>query len=88
MLFIIFNSEFNTPQFKSAINENIVLMATAKLSSGKAMWGYSVGIGVGLGIILTTFVTAAQLSAPPELMYKCLLHMIVQFQLISLKCHY
>ena len=44
-------------------------MATATTSSGKAMWGYSMFIGVGLGIVLTTLVTAAQLSAPPHLMY-------------------
>lgn len=42
-------------------------MATAKLSSGTHMWGFSVLGGIGLGIVLTTLVTAAQLSAPPHL---------------------
>ncbi|KAK4998652.1 hypothetical protein LTR66_002156 [Elasticomyces elasticus] len=44
-----------------------ILMATATLSSGKAMWVYPVFLGIGLGVCLTTLVTAAQLSAPPAL---------------------
>lgn len=31
------------------------------------MWGYPIFVGLGLGICLTCIVTAAQLSAPPEL---------------------
>ncbi|KAF5014722.1 hypothetical protein F66182_14203 [Fusarium sp. NRRL 66182] len=45
-----------------------VLMATATLSSGTAIWGYVIFLGLGLGICLTCLVTAAQLSAPPMLM--------------------
>ncbi|KAK5954684.1 hypothetical protein OHC33_004408 [Knufia fluminis] len=43
------------------------LMATSKLSSGTAMWGYPVFLGIGLGWSLTYLVTAAQLNAPPHL---------------------
>lgn len=42
-------------------------MASATLSSGDAVWGYPVLLGIGLGWGLTYLVTAAQLSAPPEL---------------------
>lgn len=42
-------------------------MSTAKLSSGTAMWGYAVILGIGCGIVLVTIVTAAQLSTPPNL---------------------
>lgn len=43
-------------------------MATASTSSGTAMWGYSIFAGLGLGSVLTTLVTAIQLSAPHRLM--------------------
>ncbi|KAH0288255.1 hypothetical protein KCU62_g5356, partial [Aureobasidium sp. EXF-3399] len=45
----------------------LILMATARVSDGTAMWGYSVFIGLGIGSVLTTLVTAIQLSAPPKL---------------------
>ncbi|KAH9207578.1 major facilitator superfamily domain-containing protein [Leptodontidium sp. 2 PMI_412] len=44
-----------------------ILMATATLSSGIAMWGYPVFLGIGLGVCLTCLVTAAQLSVDPAL---------------------
>ncbi|EEU41142.1 uncharacterized protein NECHADRAFT_46417, partial [Fusarium vanettenii 77-13-4] len=45
-----------------------VLMATAKLSSNIAVtWCYPVILGIGFALTLTTVVTAAQMSAPPEL---------------------
>jgi MFS family permease len=44
-----------------------VLMATANPGSSKAVWGYPVFLGVGLGICLCALVTAAQLSTPREL---------------------
>ncbi|ETN42313.1 uncharacterized protein HMPREF1541_01467 [Cyphellophora europaea CBS 101466] len=43
------------------------LMATTTLSSANAVWGYPVLLGIGLGWSLTYLITAAQLSAPPEL---------------------
>jgi hypothetical protein len=45
-----------------------ICMATTTLGSGKAVWGYPVLLGIGLAIALCGLVTAAQLSAPPELM--------------------
>jgi hypothetical protein len=42
-------------------------MATAKLSSSRAIWGYIVIPGIGGGFALVSIVTVAQLSAPPDL---------------------
>jgi len=42
-------------------------MATVGLGSAKAVWGYPVLLGIGLGWSLTYLVTAAQLSAPPQM---------------------
>jgi MFS family permease len=44
-----------------------ILMATANPGSSKAVWGYPVFLGMGLGICLCALVTAAQLSTPREL---------------------
>jgi len=45
-----------------------ILMATVRTSSPRsALWGYPVFVGFGLGICLTTLVTTAQFSTPPEL---------------------
>ncbi|KAH6628093.1 major facilitator superfamily domain-containing protein [Chaetomium tenue] len=35
--------------------------------SGRAVWGYAVLMGVAFGVMLTTLITVAQLSTPPEL---------------------
>lgn len=45
-----------------------ICMATTQVGSRTAVWGYPVFFGCGLGIGMTALVTAAQLSAPPELM--------------------
>jgi hypothetical protein len=45
----------------------MVCMATADLDSGTAFWGYPVLFGFGLGILLNTIMTTAQLGTPPEL---------------------
>jgi hypothetical protein len=45
-----------------------ICMATTQLGSRTAVWGYPIFLGCGLGIGMTALVTAAQLSAPPELM--------------------
>ena len=42
-------------------------MAGATVGSHSAVWGYPVFLGIGLGWSLTLLVTAAQLSAPPDL---------------------
>jgi hypothetical protein len=42
-------------------------MASATKSSSKAVWGYPVLLGWGLGMCLILLVTVAQLSTPPEL---------------------
>ncbi|KAK1621521.1 major facilitator superfamily domain-containing protein, partial [Colletotrichum phormii] len=42
-------------------------MATTNSSSSNPVWGYPILLGVALGMTLTTLVTAAQLSIPPEL---------------------
>lgn len=42
-------------------------MAGTTLSSTKAVWGYPVFLGAGLGWSLTYLVAAAQLSTPPQL---------------------
>jgi len=44
-----------------------VLMATTTPASSKAVWGYPVFLGIGLGICLCALLTAAQLSTPREL---------------------
>ncbi len=44
-----------------------VCMATSNLQSNTLVWGYPVLLGFALGMTLTTLVTAAQLSTPPEL---------------------
>lgn len=45
-----------------------ILTAVAKLSTPEAnFWGYMVFLGAGLAFLLTTLVTAAQLSTPPDL---------------------
>lgn len=44
-----------------------ICMATSDTGSSKAVWFYPVLLGIGLGMTLTTLVTAAQLSTPPEL---------------------
>ncbi|KAK5049568.1 hypothetical protein LTR84_004497 [Exophiala bonariae] len=44
-----------------------ICMATLGLGSAKAAWGYPVFFGAGLAICITVLLTAAQLSAPPEL---------------------
>jgi len=43
------------------------LMISLNLSSGTAVWGYGVFLGIGLGISLNALVVVAQLSIPPEL---------------------
>ena len=45
-----------------------ICMSTTTLRSGRAVWGYTVFLGFGLAVALCGLVTAAQLSAPPELM--------------------
>lgn len=42
-------------------------MATLKLGDSRAVWGYSVLVGLGSGISLTVLVSAAQFSAPAHL---------------------
>ncbi|KAI1085747.1 major facilitator superfamily domain-containing protein [Whalleya microplaca] len=42
-------------------------MATTTPQTSTPVWGYSILMGIGLGMTLTTLVTAAQLSTPPEL---------------------
>lgn len=42
-------------------------MASATKDSKKAVWGYPVLLGLGMGMCLILLVTAAQLSTPPEL---------------------
>lgn len=44
-----------------------VTMATAEQGSSTAVWGYPVLFGAGLGILLNTLMTVAQLCTPPEL---------------------
>ncbi|KAH6854698.1 major facilitator superfamily domain-containing protein [Chaetomium sp. MPI-CAGE-AT-0009] len=44
-----------------------VCMATSGRGSDAAVWGYAVLMGVAFGVVLTTLVTVAQLSTPPEL---------------------
>jgi hypothetical protein len=44
-----------------------ILMATATPGSSKAVWGYPVFLGIGLGTCLCALVTTAQLSTPREL---------------------
>jgi hypothetical protein len=44
-----------------------ILMATANPGTSKAVWGYPMFLGVGLGTCLCALVTAAQLSTPREL---------------------
>ena len=45
-----------------------ILTAVVKVSTPEAnFWGYMVFLGAGLGFLLTTLVTAAQISTPPEL---------------------
>ena len=44
-------------------------MSTTTVGSGAAVWAYPVFLGGGLAVALCALVTAAQLSAPPELMY-------------------
>ncbi|KAK4034555.1 putative siderophore iron transporter protein [Parachaetomium inaequale] len=44
-----------------------VCMATSDRGSDDAVWGYAVLMGVSFGILLTTLITVAQLSTPPEL---------------------
>lgn len=43
-------------------------MSTTQLGSGRATWGYIIFLGLGMSMGLTTVMTAAQLSAPRELM--------------------
>jgi hypothetical protein len=45
-----------------------ITMSTTQLGSGKAIWGYIVFLAFGMSMGLTTVMTAAQLSAPAELM--------------------
>jgi hypothetical protein len=42
-------------------------MSRATLTSHTAVWGYPVLLGFGFGWSLTLLITAAQMSAPPEL---------------------
>lgn len=42
-------------------------MASSTKDSSKAVWGYPVLLGWGLGMCLILLVTVAQLSTPPEL---------------------
>jgi hypothetical protein len=53
--------------FASFLTFNIT-MATLELGSKNALWGYIVFLAIGMSMGLTTVMTAAQLSAPPELM--------------------
>jgi hypothetical protein len=53
-----------------------ICMATATLKSRNAIWGFQILLGTGLSLVLNALVTAAQLSAPPQLMWvvpKCFL---------------
>lgn len=73
VLYILFGSKpaFQLVYFfaQALSNYIAVLMATAKLSSNIAVtWGYPVILGIGFALTLTAVVTAAQMSAPPELM--------------------
>lgn len=44
-----------------------VLMATAHMDYGTALWVYPIFLGAGLGLCITCLITAGQLSTPPEL---------------------
>ncbi|KAK3934549.1 siderophore iron transporter [Diplogelasinospora grovesii] len=44
-----------------------ICMANTNLNTNTPVWGYPVLLGAALGMTLTTLVTAAQLSTPPEL---------------------
>jgi hypothetical protein len=44
-----------------------ITMATATTGSNKAVWGYPIILGAGLGICLNIIMTAAQFGTPPEL---------------------
>lgn len=44
-----------------------ITMATATVNSSKAVWGYPILFGTGLGICLNALMTTAQLGTPPEL---------------------
>ncbi|KAH7634619.1 major facilitator superfamily domain-containing protein [Sordaria sp. MPI-SDFR-AT-0083] len=44
-----------------------ICMATTTRKSNTPTWGYTVFLGSALGVTLTTLVTVAQLSTPPEL---------------------
>jgi len=45
-----------------------VLMATTKPSTSEGIyWGYTVFAGLGLGSVIPTFMVAAQLTTPPEM---------------------
>ena len=46
-----------------------ITMATSTIDNITAYWGIQVFLGIGLGLVLCAIVTAAQLSAPPELMH-------------------
>ena len=46
-----------------------VTIATSTVSNYAAFWGYQVFLGCGLTLTVFALVSAAQLSAPPELMY-------------------
>ena len=45
----------------------MVIMSTVEVGSKTALWGYPVVFGSGLGILLNTLMTAAQLGTPPDL---------------------
>ncbi|KAK4213193.1 major facilitator superfamily domain-containing protein [Rhypophila decipiens] len=45
-----------------------VCMATVRKDNGGPTWGFPVIIGIALGMTLTTLMTVAQLSTPPELL--------------------
>ena len=45
----------------------MLTMATAEVGSSTAVWVYPVIFGAGLGILLNTLMTTAQLTTPPEL---------------------
>ena len=44
-----------------------IAMATTNRTTDKPTWGYAVMLGLSLGMTLTTLISAAQLSTPPEL---------------------
>lgn len=44
-----------------------ILMATTNLHSSKAVWGYCIFLGLGLGVALNALVVVAQLSTPKHL---------------------